>query len=477
MSQPQNELARLDAMGQAALVRKGEVSALELVEAAIARIERLNPQLNAVVTPMFDEARRRAAEPLPEGPLAGAPMVLKDLVAEYAGVRFTEGSRFLADYVSPADSALVARYKAAGLMVVGKSNTPEFGSLPTTEPELFGPTRNPWHLEHSPGGSSGGSAAAVAAGLVPIGHANDGGGSIRIPASACGLVGLKPTRGRNPLGPYYGDATGLVHEHVVTRSVRDTAAVLDATAGPDVGAPYYAPPPARPFLQEVGADPGRLRIAFSVAPLGGGPVDAQCVDAVRDAAMLCESLGHVVEEAMPRTAIDDIEVKFSVLWMAFVAWAIKDWERRIGRQATAADFERLNWIMHERDAQRQPAHYLLAMQDLQVLARDVGAFFQTYDVWLTPTMARPPSPLGYFAYDKAKPRQSTERQREFACFSMIGNITGQPAISLPLAWSAEGLPIGLQFYGRYADEATLLRLAAQLEQARPWADRRPAVCA
>lgn len=477
MSQPQDELARLDAMGQAALVRKGDVSALELVDAAIARIERLNPQLNAVVTPMFEEARRRAAGPLPAGPLAGAPMVLKDLVAEYAGVRFTEGSRFLADYVSPADTALVARYKAAGLMVVGKSNTPEFGSLPTTEPELFGPTHNPWQLEHSPGGSSGGSAAAVAAGLVPIGHANDGGGSIRIPASACGLVGLKPTRGRNPLGPYYGDATGLVHEHVVTRSVRDTAAVLDATAGPDVGAPYFAPPPARPFLQEVGAAPGRLRIAFSAAPLGGGPVDAQCVAAVRDVAKLCASLGHDVEEAMPATGIEDIEAKFAVLWMAFVAWAIKDWERRLGRQAAPTDFERLNWIMHERDAQRQPAHYLLAVQDLQVLARDVGAFFETHDVWLTPTIARPPSPLGYFAYDPAKPRQSTERQQEFGCFTILGNITGQPAISLPLAWSAEGLPIGLQFYGRYADEATLLRLAAQLEQARPWAERRPAVSA
>ncbi|MBI3993884.1 MAG: amidase [Candidatus Lambdaproteobacteria bacterium] len=473
-----DELAFMDATAQAELVRRKALSPLELVEAAIERIERLNPRLNAVITPMYDLARRAAGGALPEGPFRGVPMVLKDLVAEYAGVRLCEGSAFLREYVSPHDSELVARYKRAGLVIVGKSNTPEFGSLPTTEPALFGPTRNPWDVARTPGGSSGGSAAAVASGMVPVGHANDGGGSIRVPASCCGLVGLKPTRARNPLGPDYGDGPGgVIHEHVVTRSVRDTAAILDCTAGPDTGAPYMAPPPARPFLREVGADPGRLRIALSTAPLTGIGVHDDCAGAARDVARLCAQLGHTVEEAAPRVSIADIGDKFAVLWVAFVAWAVRDWERRTGRTPTADQFEPGNWIMVELDARRRASDYLLAVQDLQRLAREVAAFCEGYDVWLTPTLAQPPMPLGYFDHDRADKSRSKRRQAEYSNFTMITNITGQPSITLPLTWNAAGLPIGTHFTARYGDEATLLRLAAQLEAARPWAGRRPPVAA
>jgi amidase len=296
-----DEYASLDGMAQADLVRRGEVTAAELVEAAIGRIERLNPDLNAVIRPLFDDAREAAKGPLPEGPFSGVPFLLKDLLAEIAGVPLVEGSGFLdGHYVSGADCELVRRLKAAGLIIVGKTNTPEFGLLPTTEPRLTGPTRNPWDRGRTAGGSSGGSAAAVAAGLTAMAHANDGGGSIRIPASCCGVFGLKPTRGRNPLGPHYGDLmNGLVSEHAVTRSVRDSAALLDATRGPAVGDPYGAPPPARPYTDEVGQDPGKLRIALSLAPVTDSAVHPDCLAAVRETAALCADLGHEVEEAAP----------------------------------------------------------------------------------------------------------------------------------------------------------------------------------
>src|SRR5256714_123203 len=301
MSQAQaDEFATLDATAQAELVRRKEIKPIELVEAAIKRIERINPTINAVITPMYELARAAAADALPDGPFTGVPFLLKDLLAAYTGVRMASGSRFLQDFTPGHDSELTARYKRAGLVVVGKTNTPESGILPTTEPTLFGPTRNPWDTTRNTGGSSGGSAAAVAAGLVPMAHANDGGGSIRIPASCCGVFGLKPTRARNTLAPALGDAmSGLVAEHAVTRSVRDSAALLDATAGPALGDPYWAPAPEGPFAEEVGRDPGRLRIAFSAASPFGGPVHADCVRAVHDAATLCEGLGHHVEEAAP----------------------------------------------------------------------------------------------------------------------------------------------------------------------------------
>lgn len=471
--------AFLDATAQAELVRRKEVKPIELMEAAIERIERLNPEINAVVTPMYDLARTAAAGALPDGPFAGVPFLLKDLLAEYAGVPLTEGSTFLAGhYVPDNDSELVARYKRAGLIAVGKTNTPEFGILPTTEPRLFGPSRNPWDRSRTTGGSSGGSAAAVAAGLVPMAHGNDGGGSIRIPASCCGVFGLKPTRARNPLGPRFGDMfSGLVCEHALTRSVRDSAALLDATAGPDVGDPYCAPPPARPFLAEVGANPGRLRIAFTAVASNGAPVHADCVRAVQDAAALCAGLGHEVVEAAPVLDEEVLTQTFITLWSAGCAWSIDDWARLTGRTPTAELFEPLTWALAEMGRMNTAPEYLLAVQDLQRQAREVARFFVEYDVWLTPTLAEPPLPLGSFDPTPDNPLNGLWRSATFVPFTPITNVTGQPAMSVPLYWNAEGLPIGTHFVGRFGDESTLFRLAAQLEAARPWAGRRPPVSA
>jgi amidase len=469
------EMAFLDATAQAELVRTGKVKPLELVDAAITRIERLNPQLNAVVWPMYDEARRRALSEL-HGPFAGVPFLLKDLLAEYAGTPMTEGSRFLSGhYTTAEDSELVVRIKRAGLVVLGKTNTPELGILPTTEPRLFGPAHNPWDVTRTPGGSSGGSAAAVAAGLVPMAHANDGGGSIRIPASCCGLFGLKPTRARNPLGPHYGDLfCGLVVEHAVTRSVRDSAALLDATAGPAPGDPYWAPPPARPFAREIGTAPGRLRIAVTTAAASGAPVHADCLAAVQDAARLAASLGHVVEEATPALDNDRVTNAFITLWSAGCAWGIDDWARRTGRTPSPADFEPLTTVLAEMGRRRSAPDLLLALQDLQAVSRTVAAFFTKHDVWLTPTLAEPPLPLGSFE-DPDDVFHGMRRAAAFVPFTPIANATGQPAMSLPLFWSSDGLPIGTHWIGRFGDEATLFRLAAQLEAARPWAGRRPPV--
>jgi amidase len=453
------------------------VKPLELVEAAIARIERLNPRLNAVVAPMYDEARRRAGHEL-DGPFAGVPFLLKDLLAEYAGAPTTEGSRFLSGhYTAAADSELVARIKRAGLVVLGKTNTPEFGILPTTEPRLFGPARNPWDPTRTPGGSSGGSAAAVAAGLVPMAHANDGGGSIRIPASCCGLFGLKPTRARNPLGPHYGDLfCGLVAEHAVTRSVRDSAALLDATAGPAPGDPYWAPPPARPYTQEIHAAPGRLRIAVTTAAANGAPIHPDCVAAVQDAARLAASLGHVVTEAAPAIDSEMVAHAFITLWAAGCAWGIDDWARRMGRTPSSDDFEPLTAILAEMGRRRTAADLLLGLQDLQSVSRAVARFFAIHDVWLTPTLAEPPLSLGSFE-DPDDPLHGLRRSAAFVPFTPVANATGQPAMSVPLAWNADGLPIGTHWVGRFGEEATLFRLAAQLEAARPWAGRRPPIAA
>ncbi len=466
-----DDLAFLDATAQAELVRQKEVKPIELVEAAVARIERLNATLNAVITPMYELARTVAAEKLPAGPFTGVPFLLKDLLASYAGVRMTLGSKLLQGYVPDHDSELVARYKRAGLIIVGKTNTPEFGILPTTEPLLFGACHNPWNTEHTTGGSSGGAAAAVASGMVPMAHGNDGGGSIRIPASCCGLFGLKPTRARNPLGPDFGDViSGLVAEHALTRSVRDSAALLDATAGPDVGDPYWAPPPERPYLQEVGADPGRLKIAFSSQAGTDVTVHADCVQAVEDAAKLCAELGHEVEEkALPLNA-EMLKNAFIVLWSAGTASTLKI----LG--AAREQVEPLSWALKEMSDQFTAADYVLALQTLQSVSREVARFFEDYDVLLTPTLAEPPLPLGSFDSPPENPMHGLYRSGKFACFTPICNMTGQPGMSVPLFWNADNLPVGSHFIGRFGDEATLFRLAAQLEEARPWANRRPAIC-
>jgi len=472
-----DELALLDATAQAELVRQRKASPRELVDAAIARIERVNPKLNAVIIQRFEKARAEAAAPdLPAGPFRGVPFLLKDLICHSAGDPYHAGMRLLREleWVERYDTHLAARFRAAGFVFLGRTNVPELGPAPTTEPVAYGPTRNPWDTSRSPGGSSGGSAAAVAAGLVPVAHANDGGGSIRIPASCCGLFGLKPTRGRNPLGPTYGDIfSGLVVEHAVTRSVRDSAALLDATAGPDLGDPYTAPAPARPYLEEITRPPGFLRVAFTSRAATGVPVHADCVRAVEDAAKLCEDLGHEVTEAAPDLEGDVISQAFITVWSAGTSWSIDDWSRRTGQTPSAERFEPLTWALYEMGNRRRAADYLLAIQDLQRVTRQVAQFFVQYDVWLSPTLAEPPPALGSFDPTPDNPMQGIFRAAQFVPFTPIFNATGQPAMSLPLSWNQENLPIGVQFAGRFGDEATLFRLAAQLEQARPWAGRWP----
>lgn len=463
-----------DATAMAELVATGEVQPIELVDAAIERIERLNPKLNAVVTPLYDQARDAARSGLPAGPFRGVPFLLKDVLGFLAGVRHTSGSSYLRDYVPDHDSELVVRLKKAGFVILGKTNAPELGILPTTEPRLFGPTRNPWNLDRTTGGSSGGSAAAVASGMVPIAHANDGGGSIRIPASCCGLFGLKPTRARNPLGPDLGDIMGgLVVEHALTRSVRDSAALLDATCGPDVGDPYWAPPRERPYLEEIGREPGGLRIALTTAAPSGVPIHADCVAAARDAAALCESLGHHVEEASPRFDAGLFGQSFIAIWAAGCTASIDGMAFLTGRAPVEDQFEPLTWALYEMGRQVSGSNYLLAQTMLQRASREVGRFMEQYDVWLTPTLAEPPLPLGSFDSPPGDPLAGLRRAQQFVPFTPIANATGQPAMSVPLSWNAEGLPVGVHFFGRFGDEATLFRLAAQLEAARPSAGRRP----
>ncbi|MEE9910943.1 MAG: amidase [Deltaproteobacteria bacterium] len=466
-----DELKYQDATALAALVRKKEITPLELVEDAIGRIEKINPVLNAVITPMYDLARAAARSALPDGPFTGVPFLLKDVLASYAGVRMTLGARVFRNFIPKQDSELVSRYKKAGLIVVGKTNLPEFGILPTTEPELFGPTRNPWNTAHSSGGSSGGSAAAVAARMVPMAHGNDGGGSIRIPASCCGVFGLKPTRARISLAPMGDLISGLISEHALTISVRDSAALLDATAGALPGDPYWAPPIKRPFVQEVDIDPGRLRIAYTTESPRGIPVHADCIHAVKDAAALCAELGHTVCEASPVVDADAVSQAFEVMWYASTASLIK----MLGLKKEQV--EPLTWGLYELSSANDAASYLMASQTMQHIARIVAAFFETYDVWLMPTLAKPPLPLGAFEPQPDNPIAGFIEAGTYSVFTPLSNATGQPAMSVPLFWNKEGLPIGVHFMSRFGDEATLFRLAGQLEEARPWKNRIPPVSA
>jgi amidase len=474
-----DDVAWLDATGQAELVRRNELSPVELVDDAIARIEKLNPQLNAVIHELFDRARAEAAGELPDGPFRGVPFLLKDLTAELAGTPLSEGLAFSGAYTSTVTQELTRRYVQAGFVVCGKTNAPELGILPTTEPQRFGATRNPWNTEHSTGGSSGGSAAAVASGMVPAAHANDGGGSIRIPASCCGLVGLKPTRGRNSLAPQYGDVLGgLVCEHVVTRSVRDSAAILDATAGPVPGDPYWAPPRrGTSFAGAAALAPSRLRVAFLTESPSGGEVHPDCVEAARGAAALCESLGHHVEEARLDVDGDAFVGHFINQWAAGNAWALADWEARLGRAATEEDVEPLTWALVGLGRSLSAAQYLVAVQGLQKISRQIADYFEGIDVLLTPTLAEPPAPLGTFDSPPGEPLTGLFRAAAYVPFTPPFNVTGQPAISLPLYWNETGLPIGVQLVGRFGDEEEILSVAGQLEQAAPWADRRPPVSA
>jgi amidase/6-aminohexanoate-cyclic-dimer hydrolase len=472
------DLERYDGLALAALVRRGEVKPQEVLEATIARIEARNPAVNAVVTRLYDQARAAIAAGLPEGPFTGVPYLLKDLGALYTGAVTSYGSRLFDGNVADHDSEITARLRRAGLVIAGKTNTPEMGLCPSTEPRRFGPTRNPWRLDHSAGGSSGGAAAAVASGMVPMAHATDGGGSIRIPASCCGLFGLKPTRARNPMGPDAGEGWGGASiGHAVTWSVRDSAALLDVTAGPDVGDPYWAPPPAGPFLAEVGRDPGRLRIALTVRPWIESPVDPECAEAARDAARLCASLGHHVEEARP--VIDEAAWRQAtrVIVAANVTFALDARAAVLGRPLAEDDVERMTWDRVKDARTMSAADYARSIHVVHRTGRAVARFFLDHDVILSPTMCQPPHPLGVLDMSTGDPDRYVAAVFASIGFTSLFNSSGHPAMTVPLATSRAGLPLGVQFAGRFGDEATLFRLAGQLEAARPWAGRRPAIAA
>lgn len=465
---------REDGLGLADLVRRREVSPKELLDAAIARVEARNPALNAVVTRMYDAARGAVSAGLPSGPFTGVPYLLKDIGALYAGAVTSAGSRVFADAVADHDSEITARLKRAGLVIFGKTNTPEMGIATSTEPRLFGPTRNPWNLGYSAGGSSGGAAAAVAGGMLPMAHASDGGGSIRIPASCCGLFGLKPTRARNPMGPDVGEGwSGASIAHAITRSVRDSAALLDATSGADVGDPYWAPPPAGPFLAEVGRDPGRLRIALTTTAWNGKPVDPQCADAAQAAARLCEELGHHVEEARPTFDAEALSHASRVIVGANVRNVLDLRGAARGRAVTEDEVERVTWLRVQDAAVFTAADYARSVLVMHRTGRAVARFFTGFDMLLTPTMACTPYPLGVLDMSTTDIEAFYDALLRSVAFTSLFNSTGQPAMSVPLAWSREGLPIGVQFVAPFGDDARLFRLGAQLESAQPWANRRP----
>lgn len=466
------EYGRLDALGIAELVRSGEVSEREVLDTVIDLMGERNPPLNAIVATLYDQAREAVAAGLPEGPFAGVPYVFKELVVSVLGTPATSASRLYADNMPAAESEIVSRCRRAGMVVVGKTNSSEFGLSAVTEPHLFGPTKNPWNLDYSPGGSSGGSAAAVAAGILPMGHATDGGGSIRIPASCCGLFGLKPTRARITAGPETGEGlAGFASQHAVTWSVRDSAALLDVTAGPLPGDPYYPPPPARSYLEEVSVDPRPLHIAFSTTAPDGAAIDPECRKAVLDAARLCESLGHTVEEASPEFDVEQVQQGFLAVFQANTMANIA--RKTGGGLPRPGEVEPLTLALAERGLAMPAAEYIATLQGLQRQTRRFAGFYDHYDMWLTPTLGTPPPKLGSFPTDGDDVDRWFASLTAFIPFTYLCNVTGQPAMSVPLGQTADSLPVGCHFAARYGAEDMLFRLAGQLERAQPWSGRRP----
>ncbi len=471
-----------DATDEAELVRTGQASPTELVEEAIEGVERRNPDLNAVIHPLFEEAQNqaRALEEAPEDlPFRGVPFLLKDFSCYLAGAPVHEGMAALkaANYRADHDMWLTERFKAAGLVVLGRTNTPELGILPTTEPQAYGSTRNPWDLERSPGGSSGGSAAAVASGMVAAAHANDGGGSIRIPASHCGLVGLKPTRGRVTLGPDFGDLmSGLVCELAVTRSVRDSAALFDAIQGPGPGDPHTAPPLPRGLAEEVGAPPGRLRVGVLTRQPGGVPAHPDCAAAAETTGYLLESLGHHVEVAHPLELDNTTSVEhFMLRWAAGVDWKLKYWSEKLDRSLGPQDVEPCTWALAELARSSSGGDLLRAIEAGQRSSRRIAAWWTDdgFDILVTPTCAEPPPHLGEFEAQPGAGLEPLMRAVPFACFTAPFNVTGQPALSIPLHYDADGLPIGVQLVAAFGREDVLVQVGSQLEAAAPWAERHP----
>jgi amidase len=473
-----NDYTAHDGLGLAELVARKEVTPDELGAAAFEAVAKVNPRINAVLHTIPKEAAAEIRIGLPRGPFTGVPFLIKEIVLHAKGVRCEMGSKLAQGYVPDADTELMARFRRAGFVLAGTTQTPEFGYNPTTETRAFGPVHNPWNLGHSPGGSSGGSGAAVAAGIVPIAHANDGGGSIRIPASCNGLVGLKPSRDRIPSGPDYGDLLcGLACEFALTRSVRDAAALLDAVAGPDPGAPGHPVPPARPYREQIGTPPSRLRIAWTTTPASGAKIDPECEKAVHETVRLLESLGHTLIEDRPRYDWDAFLENVNVIWGAFGVASIDFASAMTGRKPGPDNLEAVTLASYE-DGKRYSAIDLLnAMTHCNLVSRQVGPFFEKVDVLVTPTIARQPALLGELNQNREgmTAMEWTRQIFSYVPFTPLFNVTGQPAISLPLHWSADGLPVGVQIAGRFGDEATLLRLAAQLEQARPWAAKRPPI--
>jgi amidase len=473
-----SDYASHDGLGLAALVARKEVTAKELLDIALAAVAKVNPKLNAVLQTLPEMAAAEIAAKTPSGPFAGVPFVIKELVLHAKNVRLDSGCRLTQGMVPEADSELMARFRRAGLVLMGTTQTPELGYNPTTETILHGPVHNPWDLGRSAGGSSGGSGASVAAGIVPIGHANDGGGSIRIPAACNGLVGLKPTRDRTPTGPDYADPLcGLAIEFAVTRTVRDAAALLDAVAGPDVGAPAIIAPFARPLASEVGAAPGKLRIAWTTTPASGEKIDPECVKAVHETVRTLEDLGHTLIEGGPKYDWDAFLNNVHPIWTAFTALSIDSAAKALGRKPGPDNLEAVTLACYEDGMRVSALDLLYAQAHGNMLSRSVGAFFQNVDALVTPTIARAPAPLGEINQNR-KGMTAMEWTRQvfaYVPFTPLFNTTGQPAISLPLYATAAGLPIGVQVVGRFGDEATLIRVASQLEQARPWSKRKPPV--
>ncbi len=487
------EYDELDALGMAQLVRDKSLSPEELLDAAIARVEARNPRLNAVVHTLFERARTRLSK-LPDGPLRGVPFMVKDLKLQIAGTPTTNSSRLSMNKLADGTSVLAARYEAAGLQLIGKTSAPEFGIMGITEPAVRGPCRNPWNTEHTPGGSSGGSASAVAARMVPIAHGGDGGGSIRIPASACGLFGLKPTRGRVTMAPFAGEAWGgFVQEHVLARSVRDSAALLDIADPPTPGEPYGVPAKARPWLDEVSASPGKLRIAFSRGTLYAGEAHPDCVAAVDDAVTLLREMGHEVVEASPTFPRQEMVRAYFLTVATGVARFVELATQEAGKKKPQpSDFEPATWLLALIGWKTSAPELLAAQQTMHRAGREVAAFFERHDVFVTSTLARPPARVGELGLTTAERAQMRvlmalplhklldvaldkmgSGKLAYTPNTQLFNQTGQPAMSVPLYWNAQGLPIGTQLVARFGDEATLFRLGAALEQARPWAQRRP----
>ena len=470
-----DEYRRHDATALAGLVAKGDVSAEEVLEAAIARAEQVNPAIHAIVHKQYARARSAVVAGLPSGPLKGVPYLLKDLGFLEKGEPATLGSSLFKDFVADHDSAYVTRCKRAGLVIMGRSSSPEFGLNPNTEPRLYGSCRNPWNLEHSAGGSSGGAAAAVIAGILPVAHATDGGGSIRIPAAQCGLFGLKPSRGRMSLAPDAGEGWGgLSIGHVVSRSVRDSALMLDCTAGSEPGDPYTAPTPERSFVEALGRPPRKLRIAMALDDHRGGKLHPECAKAVTGAAKLCASLGHTVEEVDAPLDLVALRPMNTIISAANIARVLGLRWKALGREPNAQDVESVTWAVYNRGLKVSGVEYVEAIAAVHAAGRKLAAFLANWDVLLTTTLPSPPPKLGYFDQN-GDVQTFVDRVTTYLSITPLHNSTGTPAMSVPMHWTADGLPVGVHFAGRYGEEATLLRLAAELETAQPWFNRLPAL--